>query len=234
MQPVTITPKIYQVPLKIVNVFIIHNSEGLTLIDTGPAGSKPVIFDTIRKIGFQPADIKHIVVTHSHHDHSGSLADILGEITATVYMHPTDAALVRKGVAYNFRQRSAQRLFKIITMGSLIKLPYINVKPVPHITEVNEGDVIPGPDGLQVIHAPGHWPGQIALYYPGEGGIIITADSAENLDYLRLPREYVDRAQCMATIKKIAVFNFRMALFSHGEPILRFASENFKVAFGLN
>jgi glyoxylase-like metal-dependent hydrolase (beta-lactamase superfamily II) len=234
MDPVIITPKIYQVPLKIVNVFLIISADGLILVDTGPAGSKAVIFDTIRTIGFQPADIKHIIVTHSHHDHSGSLADILTEVDATVYMHPEGAEYVRKGVAYNFRVRSARRLFKIITIGSLIKLPYLNIKPVQQITEVNEGDIIPGPDGLQVIHAPGHSPGQIALYYPGDGGIILTADSAENLDYLRLPSQYVSRSECLSTIKKLIVFEFRMALFSHGEPIMRYASENFKVAFGLN
>ncbi len=234
MDAVAITPKIYQIPLRIVNVFLISSTDGLTLIDTGPSGSKPIIFDAIRKIGFQPTDIKNIIVTHSHHDHSGSLADILTEVNATVYMHPDDAALIRKGIAYNFRIKSAKRVINIITIGSLIKLPYINVKPVRQITEVNEGDMIPGSDGLKVIHAPGHWPGQIALYYPGDGGIVIAADSVENLDHLRLPSEYVSRTECLSTIKKLISYNFRTALFSHGEPMLRYATENFKITFGLS
>lgn len=234
MDPVIITPKIYQVPLQIVNVFIVSSADCLTLIDTGPAGSKPLIFDAITQLGFQPSDIKHIIVTHSHHDHSGSLADIVSEVNATVYMHPDDAALVRRGVAYSFRKKTARRLFRIITLGSFIKLPYINIKPVQQITEVNDGDKIPGPDGLRVIHAPGHWSGQIALYYPGYSGVVIAADSAENLDYLRLPSEYTDMDECLATARKISSLNFSIALFSHGEPMLSHASENFKIVFGVN
>jgi glyoxylase-like metal-dependent hydrolase (beta-lactamase superfamily II) len=232
MDPVIITPHVYQVSLQIVNIFIVRIPGGLILIDTGPAGSKPAVFDAIRQIGFQPADIKYIVVTHSHHDHSGSLADIVKEINAVVYMHPDDAALVRKGIAYSFHIKAVKWLFRIITIGSLIKLPYITIKPVEQITEVNEGDWIPDKGGLRVIHAPGHWPGQIALFYPGDGGIIIAADAVENHGRLSLNHGQ-DLKESLVTAKKISTFDFRIALFSHGEPILNHASEIFKVVFGL-
>jgi glyoxylase-like metal-dependent hydrolase (beta-lactamase superfamily II) len=234
MDTVMITPQIYQLSLKIVNVFIIRIPLGLILIDTGPAGSKPLIFEAIRKIGNQPDDIKHIIVTHSHHDHSGSLADIVREVNATVYMHPHDATLVRKGVAYRFQLNAINRLFGIITIGSLIKLPYINIKPVKQITEVNDGDWIPDISGLRVIHSPGHWPGQIALFYPGDGGVIIAADVAENHSRLQLSPGYQDKDECLATIKKISGFAFNIAVFSHGGPILNNASEIFTTVFGLN
>jgi glyoxylase-like metal-dependent hydrolase (beta-lactamase superfamily II) len=217
MNTVIITPQIYQISLKIVNVFIIRIPIGLILIDTGPAGSKPLIFEAIRKIGFQPDDIQHIIVTHSHHDHSGSLADIVREVNATVYMHPHDAMLVRKGVAYRFQLNAINRLFGIITVGSLIKLPYINIKPVKQITEVNDGDWIPDIGSLRVIHSPGHWPGQIALFYPGNGGVIIAADVAENHSRLQLSSGgYQDKDECLATIKRISSFDFNIAVFSHG------------------
>ena len=232
MNTVIITPQIYQISLKIVNVFIIRIPIGLILIDAGPAGSKPLIFEAIRKIGFQPDDIKHIIITHSHHDHSGSLADIVREVNAAVYMHPHDAMLVRKGVAYRFQLNAINRLFGIITIGSLIKLPYINIKPVKQITEVNDGDWIPDRGGLRVIHSPGHWPGQIALFYPGNGGVIIAADVAENHSRLQLSSGYQDKDECLATIKRISGFDFDIAVFSHGEPILNHASEIFTTVFG--
>ena len=234
MDTVPITSQIYQVSLKIVNVFIIRIPTGLILIDTGPAGSKPLIFDAIKKLGYQAGDIKHIIVTHSHHDHSGSLADIVRETKATVYMHPHDAMLVRKGIAYRFQMKVMNRLLGIATFGSRIKLPYINIKPVEQITEVNDNDWIPGPGGLRVIHSPGHWPGQIALYYPGNGGVIIAADVAENYSQLKLSPGFQDKDECLATIKKISGFNFNIAVFSHGEPILNNAAEIFTIVFGLN
>ena len=234
MATVSITPQIYQVSLKIVNVFIIHIPDGLILMDTGPAGSKQLIFDAIREIGHQPEDIKHIIVTHSHHDHSGSVADIVREVNAAVYMHHHDAALVRKGIAYRFQLKAVRWFFDVVTIGSRIKLPYINIKPVKEITEVNDGDWIAGKGCLRVIHSPGHWPGQIALYYPADGGIVIAADVAENYSSLQLSSGYQDKDECLATIKKICSFNFNIAVFSHGEPILNHASEIFKTVFGLD
>lgn len=234
MDAVMITPKIYQVSLKIVNIFLICIDDILVLIDTGPADSKPFIFNAVKKIGYQPADIKHIIITHSHHDHSGSLADILKDVNATVYMHPNDAVLVRRGIAYRFGSKILKQFFDTITISLRVKLPFINIKPVRQITEVNDGDCIPDCGGLCVIYAPGHSAGQIALLYETDNGIMLVADAAENHGKLILARQYQDKDQSMATIKKIAGFDFNIALFSHGEPILNHASEIFKTVFVLN
>ncbi|MDB5142073.1 MAG: hypothetical protein JWQ66_786, partial [Mucilaginibacter sp.] len=40
--------------------------------------------------------------------------------------------------------------------------------------------------------------------------------------------------ECLATIKKISAFNFNIAVFSHGGPILNNAAEIFTTVFGLN
>jgi len=81
--PVIISPNFYQVSLPEVNVFITKTKAGLILTGTGQPGSKDAIFQAIRTIGFEPEDIKHIIVTHAHYDHSGSLADIVAEVKAT-------------------------------------------------------------------------------------------------------------------------------------------------------
>ena len=234
MNVTLVSPNIYQVALKIVNVFIVRIPAGLILIDTGPKGSKQLIFDAIKKIGHHPDDVKHIIVTHAHHDHSGSLADIVSEINALVYMHPHDAALVRKGVAYRFNLNIANHIIRIVTVNSIIRVPYINIKSVKQIIEVDDGDWIPDNGFLRVIYSPGHWQGQITLFYPGDKGAIIAADAAENQSGLRLPREYQNKDECLATIKKISCFDFNTAVFSHGDPISHRASEIFKIVFGLH
>lgn len=149
-------------------------------------------------------------------------------------MHPHDAMLIRKGVAYRFKQNIINNILRIASIGSRIKLPYINVKPVNQITEVGDGNWIPNEGLLRVIYSPGHWPGQITLFYQGNGGILIAADAAENHSVLRLPPQYQSKNDCLATIKKISSFDFNTAVFSHGDPILNRASEIFKIVFGLN
>jgi glyoxylase-like metal-dependent hydrolase (beta-lactamase superfamily II) len=232
MEPVAVDPDIYQVPLGIVNVFLMLIPGGLLLIDTGPGGSELPIFEAAGKIGYLPAQIKYIVVTHSHYDHSGALAAIVKETGAPVFMHPLDAALVKRGVAFRFRSKTLNGLVNLLTMNSLIKIPRLNIKAVSEIIPVTEGDWIPDANGLQVIYAPGHWPGQIALYSPRNNGILIVADIAENHGLLRISPQNDNLNDSMATLKKISSMKFNIALFSHGQPILRQASGIFKEVFG--
>jgi glyoxylase-like metal-dependent hydrolase (beta-lactamase superfamily II) len=70
-----ITKHLYQISLGSVNTFLIEDN-GLTLIDTGFKNSRDKIFQAIRNGGKNPDDIKQIILTHSHPDHSGSVADI--------------------------------------------------------------------------------------------------------------------------------------------------------------
>ena len=232
--PVIISPSFYQVSLFEVNVFITKTKTGLILIDTGPPGSKNAIFRAIRNIGFDPKDIQHIIVTHAHYDHSGSLADILKEVNATTYMHPADAELVQNGIAHRFRSRNTNKLLHILTAGSIIKLPYLNIKPVKDIVTIKDMEWLPDGAGLQVIYAPGHCKGQIALFSPENGGIMIAADIAENISHLKLTPKCHNLHKCLATIKRISMMDFNMALFSYGRPILCGASDYFKRAFGFD
>lgn len=232
--PVIINPNFYQVSLAEVNVFIVKIKAGLILIDTGPPGSKTTIFQAIRNIGFHPNDIKHIIVTHAHYDHSGSLADILDDVNATVYMHPAESELIQKGIAHRFKSKKANKLLYAITKASVIKLPRLNVKPVKNISTVKHREWIPDTTGLQVIYAPGHCKGQIALFSPENEGIMVTADSVENIDHLKLTSQYHNLHTCLVTIKRISMMDFNVALFSHGRPILHDASGYFKDTFGFD
>ena len=232
--PVIINPNFYQVSLDEVNVFITKTKGGLILIDTGPPGSKNAIFQAVRNIGFEPKDIKHIIVTHAHYDHSGSLADILKEVEATVYMHPADGELVQKGITHRFKSNKANRLLLALTSGSRLKFPHLNVTPVKNIAIVKHREWIPDRSGLQVIYAPGHCQGHIALFSPENDGIVITADCVENVNHLKLSPQYNNLHKSLATIKRISMMNFNVALFSHGRPILWDASNYFKSAFGFD
>jgi glyoxylase-like metal-dependent hydrolase (beta-lactamase superfamily II) len=70
-----ITNRLYQISLGAVNAFLIED-DGLTLVDTGLPGSTATVFAALREAGKNPADIKRIILTHLHADHSGNAADI--------------------------------------------------------------------------------------------------------------------------------------------------------------
>jgi glyoxylase-like metal-dependent hydrolase (beta-lactamase superfamily II) len=54
MEVLPITENVFQLTLPIVNVFLVDHLAGLILIDTGPQGSRDLIFEGIRHIGKQP------------------------------------------------------------------------------------------------------------------------------------------------------------------------------------
>jgi glyoxylase-like metal-dependent hydrolase (beta-lactamase superfamily II) len=91
-----IVPGLYAIPLDGVNAFLIDSDE-LTLIDTGVMNSTDKILEVVQAIGRKSSDLRHILVTHCHPDHAGSLAELKRRTGALAYMHPVDAAITRTG-----------------------------------------------------------------------------------------------------------------------------------------
>ncbi|WP_419800916.1 MBL fold metallo-hydrolase [Mucilaginibacter sp.] len=216
--PVTkITENVFQITLPIVNVFLVDHLSGLILIDTGPKGSKDLIFGGIRQIGKQPEDLKHIILTHAHHDHSGSLASILETVNVPVYASALCAEMIGKRIAFRPNSKILAFLLKLLTLNGKINLRFLYIDPIfSPIKTVSEGDVIPDANGLQIINAPGHCAEQIALFYPVKEALLFAADSAENSKKLKPAFAYQSAKINLQTLKKIVAFPFDQVLFGHG------------------
>lgn len=78
MDIVELLPRLHMFRFPVGQAYLWHDPDGLTLIDTGLPGSAPLIADAIRQSGYQPADLRRLVLTHFHADHIGAAADIVG------------------------------------------------------------------------------------------------------------------------------------------------------------
>lgn len=222
MKVVQITENVFQLTLPIVNVFLVDLPSGLMLIDTGPEGSKDLIFTGIRQIGKQPEDLKYIILTHAHHDHSGSLASILEAIDVPVYASSLCAAMVKKGIAFQPQSKLLAFLLKLLTLFGAIRLQFLYIDPIKSpIKTVREGERIPDANGLEVINAPGHTAEQIALFYPVKEALLFAADSAENVKSLKPAYAYQSVKISLQTLKKLAAFPFDIAVFGHGNLVTK-------------
>lgn len=193
-------------------------SSGLILIDTGPRGSKDLIFEGIRKIGRQPEDLCLIILTHAHHDHSGSLASILEEIKVPVYTSALCAEKLKKGIAFEPESKILAFLLKVVTLFGIIRLPFMYIQPVTsNIIIVREGDQLPKVNGLEIINAPGHTAEQIALFYPIKEALLFAVDCAENVTTLKPSYAYQSAKLNLQTLKKLNSFPFDIAVFGHGK-----------------
>ena len=223
-----ITEGLWQINLGTVNAFLIDQGE-LTLVDTGLPGSADKIVAAIGSIGRNVADLKHIIVTHCHPDHAGSVAALKKLSGARVYMHPVDAAMVRKGEAAR-PMTPAPGLLR----GLLYRM-FIPKKPVPIEScaidqEVNDGAELPIAGGLKAIHVPGQCAGQIALLWPRRR-LLFAADACASMPTFGYALCYENLEDGKASLRKLAALDFDMAVFGHGGPIKSGAAQKFRQAF---
>jgi glyoxylase-like metal-dependent hydrolase (beta-lactamase superfamily II) len=74
----------------IVAATALETDNGLILFDTGPESTFENLAAELRKVGFQPEDVRHVFLSHIHFDHAGA-AWRFAELGATIYVHPRGA-----------------------------------------------------------------------------------------------------------------------------------------------
>jgi glyoxylase-like metal-dependent hydrolase (beta-lactamase superfamily II) len=231
MAATEIVPGLYQIGLGMVSAYLLADRDDLTLIDTGTGGSAPKILAAVRGLGRQPQDIRRILITHLHADHTGSLAELKRQTRAQVYMHPADAELVRQGIASR-PSKPAPGLIKSIVVPIAMRRP-ARVEPADTDVELADGQDLQIAGGLCAIGAAGHAAGQVVFMWPQHGGVLIAGDVAGNFrDKLDYPILFEDQAEGLRSLQRLAGMSFEVAVFGHGRPILKRASERFRVKWG--
>jgi len=147
----------------IVNVYLVAEEDGLTLVDTAIAGSAKPILSAASELG---APIRRILLTHAHSDHIGSLDRLAAALPdAEVLISTRDARLLRKDKSLDPGEPQTK-----IRGG----VPGAKTKPT---RTLEPGETV---GSLRVVAAPGHTPGQIALL-DGRDGTLLCGDAYSTL-----------------------------------------------------
>lgn len=90
-EPFHVVGNIYFVGNTYVSTYIVDTGEGLILIDPAFKETVYMVFDSIRKLGFHPEDIRHIFLSHGHSDHCGGTRFLQEYTGAKVWIGKEDA-----------------------------------------------------------------------------------------------------------------------------------------------
>jgi glyoxylase-like metal-dependent hydrolase (beta-lactamase superfamily II) len=76
------------------NVYVI-GLKSLTLVDSGVGNRANLIAPQLETAKLHLNDVRQVILTHAHHDHTGGLREIHDYSTPTVFVHEADAVYLR-------------------------------------------------------------------------------------------------------------------------------------------
>jgi glyoxylase-like metal-dependent hydrolase (beta-lactamase superfamily II) len=215
------------------NAYLLVSDDGVTLIDSGTTGQQGTIIEAISETGRTPADLKNILITHHHSDHTGSLASLVETTGAKAYVHPLDAPITRgdEPVASPNPDVRLGRMLKPL----LMRLQPSRMPTVAIEREVVDGDELPIGGGLKVVHTPGHTAGHVSYLWPQSGGVLFAGDAAGKLTEVGPPVGMFgmfteDHEQAKESFRKLAALEFDTACFGHGGALTGKAHADFRRA----
>lgn len=184
--------RIYRIPCLafpnfVAYTYLLLGAGPITLVDTGSNFGECTrhILDGIASLrglfgeAIRISDVERILITHGHVDHFGGLAEIKALTGAPVGVHVLDRRVL---TAHNERVVVATR-----SLRGFLERAGVDSENQPRLIEMygfSKKHVIPTPidflleedmdlDGIKVIHAPGHCPGQVCF---GIGDVLLSAD----------------------------------------------------------
>ena len=144
--PFKIMGNVYYVGSNNIASILVATSQGHILLDTGTQKMASVVFPNIVKLGFKPADIKVMLISHAHYDHMETMETMRRLTGATVAALEAEVPALSSGHDLSSNETWGH---EPIQVGRVLK---------------SGEDVILGGSTVKVIWTPGHTLGAAAYF----------------------------------------------------------------------
>lgn len=176
-------------PYRGTECYWIGSPDEAILVDTGDGGRDAQEALEQDWIALDRPRIRAIMVTHRHHDHAGGVVWASSAFNAPVYVHPAD-------------QDAVKALFPM------------------HCPELRApgGVFCAGDQTIEVIHAPGHTPGQINGWLP-QSRILLAGDNVLGATTSVIVPPDGDLRQYLATLRNLLALSPTTIAPGHGPVV---------------
>ena len=162
-------------------VYLIVDGDEAAFVDTATRFSVPYFMDALEGRGMRPEQVRYIIVTHVHMDHSGGVAELAKHCPkATVIAHPragrhiVDPTRLVASVRQIYGDEAFDRLYGVI-------------EPVDEdrVRIMEDGETLDmGSRTFTILHTPGHAKHHFSIHDPASNSML--CGDAFGLAYERL------------------------------------------------
>ncbi len=185
------------------NAYLVDKS---ILIDVGT--NAEAIISQIKEYT-KPGELKTILITHCHYDHSGAAGEVAAAFGAKIAIHKDDAPLLKNA------RGSAAELFG-------------EKAPIIHPDILLGGGELYGE--LEVIHTPGHTPGGICLYSE-RSKLLFSGDTVFGEgSFGRTDLYGGNTKKLIESIKGLSLLDVKFMYPGHGDIVKEGANEQIKLS----
>ena len=150
VEPFKIYGNLYYVGDSWVCVHIVDTGDGLLMFDAGNCGGEAMLIHSIWKLGFNPADVKWIILSHGHVDHFGAANFFKRMFGTKIYIGEPDSKMIKEQPYLSVIHESGN------CTNELFEIDY----------EIKDGDLLKfGNTEIKFYLVPGHTEGCIACFF---------------------------------------------------------------------
>lgn len=211
-------------PLGMINAFLIVNSSGCILVDSGLPDTERKVEKVLNNLNLTFRDIRLIVITHAHIDHAGNAAKLHSLSGAPIVAHKGDLSYFKGEQSMHFC--STGWFGWLFSKTGAIQKPYTPFTPNILLSEGNklnlnhygfEGDVIP---------TPGHTEGSLSVVLNSGQAVVgdlissgILLGGIARTGKAKRPPFEDNPLQVSKELKKIANSGVETFFMGHGGPL---------------
>jgi len=202
--------------------YLIKRGDAVILIDTGMRSDAKDIKMAMKTLDFPLSEIKTILLTHWHNDHSAGTAELKNLTECTTYCHKEEAKYFERKQSSRLRRLSEyipEYGILVLFKGLIGDVVPRNVK-IDHLVKGN--DIIL--DTFEVIETKGHTEGHIS-FYDKKSKLLFAGDSLAVIDQkLRLmagPVTPDKESSKISIINSLTGRDIKGICPGHREPLLQ-------------